>query len=291
MATVAEQIAIEIQRQIADGKLAPGDRVPSAADLGRKHDVSAATATVALRLLRSQGLIESHTGRGSYVATPRAMFTRNASERYILEKRRADAGDSAELEQMVAQLDADQLDPSAVEVEAVYFDVDADPDTAIDLGVDYGDRLLERIFQTRVTIDGRTDLMSTARSLIPMALVESNPDLLDADLAEWPGGTIGQLRTVGIEVARIRDSVIARPPTPAEIDGMELDSGVCLLEVTKTSIDTGGRVVEISVSLHPSDRTRLVYTTELPRWPGWVGAAETRNDDDDQAAEGVRRDP
>jgi len=39
-----------------------------------------------------------------------------------------------------------------------------------------------------------------------------------------------------------------------------------VLAITKTSIDTEGRVVEIANTILAGDRTELVYTTDLERW-------------------------
>jgi GntR family transcriptional regulator len=76
-----------------------------------------------------------------------------------------------------------------------------------------------------------------------------------------------QLRTVGIEVARIIDEVTGRPPSPDEARALQLhDVGTAVLEIRKTSIDTTGRVVEIATAVLAGDRTELVYTTDLDPW-------------------------
>ncbi len=80
------------------------------------------------------------------------------------------------------------------------------------------------------------------------------------------GGTIHQLRTVGIEVAQIIDEVTARPPSPDEARALGIEPGISVLVITKTSIDTEGRVVEIASTVLAGDRTELAYTTDLEPW-------------------------
>lgn len=65
-----QQVAEDLRNQIAHGKLAPGDRLPSVATLADKHGVSTTTVQQALVYLRGQGAITSERGRGNFVAEP-----------------------------------------------------------------------------------------------------------------------------------------------------------------------------------------------------------------------------
>lgn len=93
------------------------------------------------------------------------------------------------------------------------------------------------------------------RQEIPHALLSTNPDLLDSKNEPWPGGTQHQLYTVGIEIACVVDVVTSAMPTTAEAKQWELDAGVPLLRVRCISIDTQDRVVDVSDSDFPADRT------------------------------------
>ncbi|WP_405140866.1 TetR/AcrR family transcriptional regulator C-terminal domain-containing protein [Sphaerisporangium sp. NBC_01403] len=62
------RIAAEIRRRIADGELAPGERVPSTRRIAREWDVALATATKALTALRQEGLVEARPRAGTVVA-------------------------------------------------------------------------------------------------------------------------------------------------------------------------------------------------------------------------------
>jgi AcrR family transcriptional regulator len=61
-------VAADIRRQIADGRLSPGERVPSARQITRDWGVAIATATRAVALLRDEGLVRTVPGVGTVVA-------------------------------------------------------------------------------------------------------------------------------------------------------------------------------------------------------------------------------
>ncbi|MFV8127019.1 TetR/AcrR family transcriptional regulator C-terminal domain-containing protein [Streptomyces syringium] len=62
------RIVAEIRRRIADGELAPGDRVPSTRQIAGEWGVALATATKALTTLRLGGLVETRPRIGTVVA-------------------------------------------------------------------------------------------------------------------------------------------------------------------------------------------------------------------------------
>ncbi|MDI3389456.1 GntR family transcriptional regulator [Streptomyces sp. B-S-A8] len=62
------RIVDEIRRRIADGELAPGDRVPSTRRIAEEWGVALATATKALTTLRLEGVVETRPRAGTVVA-------------------------------------------------------------------------------------------------------------------------------------------------------------------------------------------------------------------------------
>jgi GntR family transcriptional regulator len=60
----------EVERLIASGGLAPGDPLPTEAELQERFGVSRATVRQALQGLEHQGAVERRQGRGTFVAYP-----------------------------------------------------------------------------------------------------------------------------------------------------------------------------------------------------------------------------
>jgi len=67
------EIIAEIEQAIADGELAPGDRLPPERALAEEHGVSRMTVRQALQSLEARGLLRRAIGRngGSFVARPK----------------------------------------------------------------------------------------------------------------------------------------------------------------------------------------------------------------------------
>ncbi|MEV5510276.1 TetR/AcrR family transcriptional regulator C-terminal domain-containing protein [Streptomyces orinoci] len=63
------RIAAAIRKRIADGELAPGDRVPSTRQIAREWQVALATATKVLTTLRQEGLVRAEPRVGTVVAS------------------------------------------------------------------------------------------------------------------------------------------------------------------------------------------------------------------------------
>ncbi|MDJ0463572.1 TetR/AcrR family transcriptional regulator C-terminal domain-containing protein [Streptomyces sp. H27-C3] len=74
------RIVAEIRRRVAEGELAPGDRVPSTRQIARDWEVALATATKALATLRQEGLVEAEPRVGTVVAAARTARRRVAAE-------------------------------------------------------------------------------------------------------------------------------------------------------------------------------------------------------------------
>jgi DNA-binding GntR family transcriptional regulator len=62
-----QQLAGLLRDEIAAGRLAAGERVPSARTLSQEHGIAMGTVMRALNALRDEGLIVAVPGRGFYV--------------------------------------------------------------------------------------------------------------------------------------------------------------------------------------------------------------------------------
>ncbi|MFD6156395.1 GntR family transcriptional regulator [Nocardia sp. NPDC060256] len=258
-----ELIANEIRRRITTGQLQAGDRVPGEMVLTEEFSVSVPTVRQALAVLRHEGLIEAKHGVGTYVRTPRIKI-RRTDERYQWEKNRVQEPESVRRSTGATEHDTGLTMPDLA-FSATYSTVEATDDLADAFAVPVGTKLLQRDYRTQYRSEGWP--FGLIRSYLVYEVVEANPDLLDDTNEPWPGGTQHQLSTIGIELACIREEVQARTPTADESEALGLPSiGVAVFELRKFSIDTTGRVVEVSDVVLPGDRTELVYTTKLSRW-------------------------
>lgn len=62
------RVVDSITAQIRAGELAPGEKLPTYAQLADHFKISVTTAQTALRILRERGLVEGHQGKGTYVS-------------------------------------------------------------------------------------------------------------------------------------------------------------------------------------------------------------------------------
>lgn len=63
-----EEIALQIRRQIEDGRLKPGDKLPSTREISEQFGVGRSTTREALSALKAMGLIDIRQGGGCRVA-------------------------------------------------------------------------------------------------------------------------------------------------------------------------------------------------------------------------------
>ncbi|GAA1622348.1 GntR family transcriptional regulator [Nonomuraea maheshkhaliensis] len=81
-------IAADIKRRIAEGRLRPGERVPSTRQLARDWNVALATAAKALTLLAREGVVVAEPRVGTVVARGRGQKPRPAASEHDLTRRR-----------------------------------------------------------------------------------------------------------------------------------------------------------------------------------------------------------
>src|SRR6516225_3618875 len=106
---VYKQIADHLRDAIGQGRLAPGDQLPSEAQLMAHYGVARMTARNALRLLQDEGLITAEHGRGVYVRA-RPPVRRLASDRFAQRHRKeGKAAFTVEAQQAGAEPRVDML--------------------------------------------------------------------------------------------------------------------------------------------------------------------------------------
>jgi GntR family transcriptional regulator len=266
------RIADDIRMQIERGDLAPGDSLPTLAQLCERWSCSMNSARGAVNLLKAQGLIAGGRGKAPIVRIPPGRVVRS-SERHQAEKDQAVRPEDerrtvGEAETNLSMSIDDQEFISAYDI------TPAGGELAELFGIEPADPVLRRRYESTDKRTGR--LLSASVSYIPRALVEGNPELLDQGKEPWWGGTQHQLSTVGIEIMCIVDQVTARMPTTVEAQLWDMPDGVPLLFCRRISIDEDNRTVEISDAHYPADRTEFRFVTPLEPWDNPPAAVRER---------------
>jgi len=233
------RIADDIRMQIERGELTPGDSLPTLAELCERWSTSMNSARSAVGLLKAQGLITAGRGKAPIVRIPPSRVIRS-SERHQTEKdlARLPESDRAAVGEAETNLGMSINDQAFT---SKYDTIAADAEMAEVFGIAEGESLLRRRY-------------------------ESNPALMDENNEPWPGGTMHQLSTVGIEIASIVDEVTGRMPTTVEAQRWRLPDGVPLLVCRRISLDADSRTIEVSDADYPADRTELRFVTPLKPW-------------------------
>lgn len=91
---IYEQIASQIKGMIMNGKLKEGDALPSMRTLAQDLRISVITTKHAYEILEAEGMIQSFTGRGSFVAAQNPELLKEQNLREI-EKHLSAAADIA----------------------------------------------------------------------------------------------------------------------------------------------------------------------------------------------------
>lgn len=75
------EIILMLRSDIHRGKYSPGEQLPTLIELAKEYGVSHSTVRIAFRQLASEGLLEVHQGRGTFVAAPTQAY--NPTEGFV----------------------------------------------------------------------------------------------------------------------------------------------------------------------------------------------------------------
>jgi GntR family transcriptional regulator len=235
--TVYQRIAHDLRTQILSGDLLPGSALPSETELVRRYGSSRGPVRQAISLLRSEGLIDSHQGRGVFVR--QRPMTRRLSIEGVADRTNGALGS---VEDVDGRLEVLRYTPIAAPAEV-----------ANRLALPEGARVLARRF--RFFVEDRPALLSD--SYLPYELVKGTP-VEDPENEPWPGGMLAQLRSLGLDVREITEDVATRTPTPDELHELGLRPGIPVFEVTRT-VHTADGPVATSRLVIAGDRYVLSY--------------------------------
>lgn len=239
------QVADALRVKIEQRDLEPGRQLPTEARLMERYGVSRNTVRLALGVLRSEGLVVTGQGRGSFVAdlsveaddadhdgaAPRRIRARHGAVTVPIDLTETRQGETVEV--AVATR-------SAPEPVAQRLRVTAD------------DRVVER---RRLHLRGGAP-SHTADSYLAADVAADSPLTSPAPLRV---GLLEVFASLGRTVERHEDEVAVRMPTPGEAQQLQIATGVPVLALLRTAFDDHDVPVCVTVALLPGDRHVLRY--------------------------------
>ncbi|MEU1673825.1 GntR family transcriptional regulator [Streptomyces roseifaciens] len=238
------QIADDLVQQIKEKVLAPGDQVPSEADLMKKYGASQGTVRKAFAELRATGLIETRHGKGSYVKR-RPAVRRKSSDRFRRSHRMA--GKAAYL------AEAEQAG-STPSVSVLYVGpVEAPEEIAERLSVPVGEKVLAR---RRLYFSDGTPT-EEAISYLPWDIARDIPELFEEN--PGGGGIYARLEEHGHTLKELTETVRVRLATKQEVASLSLSPGSPIIHLTRNAESEAGRVIEVCDTYMAADQFVLEY--------------------------------
>lgn len=256
------QLADHVRQAIKMGQLRPGEALPSETEIGERTDLSRTTVRKVMDELVAEGLIVKRSGAATRVAVPppvRHMATTRYQDELDLLRRLAESG---EAHPMASAFTEDHgVDWEVYSVQAAYNEDVATEEDAHRLDVAAGAPVLRRQL-VKLVADRPVQLQD---SVIPLELVDGTP-VADPQRQPWPGGTIAELFSVGLEVTRVEEEARARPPRTAERRALEMEAAGAVWDIVRTFYVGRGddrRPVEYSTVVCPVASIVLAFATDL----------------------------
>ncbi|MFC9282779.1 GntR family transcriptional regulator [Streptomyces collinus] len=258
----AQRLADALVAQIESGTLRPGDQIPTIAALAEQYGVNKNTASKAVMTLKATGVLSGLAGGYTWVRVP-PQHKKRSNERYHAEKASVLLSKSQRSTSGVSESDSGIPLNALHEDRAEYSVIEAPDDVRKALELPSGASVLRRIYTRQHAERAGVD---RSTSYLPYDVIKGNPDLLDSTREPWPGGTMHQLHTIGVELGKIVDHVTADMPTADEVRDFDIPPHVPVIRIRKISYSTDGNPVELMDIPIPADRIELIYTTQLERW-------------------------
>lgn len=235
------QIAADYREKILTGSLPPGAKLPSESQLIAEYGVSRQVVKMALNVLRNEGLIIGHQGKGSFVKDVRRIV-RDSTGRYSRKARstspfKSDAARSGQ---------SSNWEYASTRVRAT-------DDVALRLNVEPD----SEIMQTEYRYFANGSPVQLSRSWEPLAITAGTPIELPEESPTV--GVVARMDLIGQHVNEVVERVHARAARPQEIDRLELSTqGTYVLIIERTHYVEGSPVETCDITF-PGDRYELTY--------------------------------
>src|SRR5580693_687523 len=96
-----EQIVQQVEESIRKGAMKPGDQLPSERELAQQFGVSRTAVREAVKTLSEKGLVESYSGRGTFVTSGRSQAIRHSLDWLVNSGDPQNAGYVSELREIL----------------------------------------------------------------------------------------------------------------------------------------------------------------------------------------------
>lgn len=237
-----EGLAADLREMVVSGKLLPGQRLPSEAELVATHRVSRNTVRQALGLLEREGLLISGQGRGWYVRE------RNPIKWHISRPERNVRTDISPADAWSDDVREQGFTPTEKRSVSI---LEPEPRMAARLGLADAEPVVVR--RRLRYVDG--ELFASADSYYPKSLVGDTAIALPGDVLP---GTYAVYEEIGHPWVRHIDEVVSRNATASEADLFGVQPGDPVVEVVRTRYAEDDRPVAAMITVAPGDRVIII---------------------------------
>jgi GntR family transcriptional regulator len=246
-----KRVANEIRAMILRGELAPGDKIPSENQLADQFEVTRSTVRKGIALLRMEGLVTSHQGKGAFVRERPHVSLRLTGSIYRARRATGESNYNAEARaqgQRALQTVREVAETAAPEKVADRFGIEAGAPVIVR-------RLLFLVNDAPMQLVDSYDEPSLATGT-PLALPKKIKGGAHA-VIENPDGPIRR------RIVRFIEDLDIRMPYPHEAELLDIPAGVPVAKVMRTAYDSAGEVLEVQDSVVPCDRHTFRYVIDV----------------------------
>lgn len=240
------QIADDIRRQLDDGALRGGDKLPTEAELMADYGVSRIVVRQAIEVIRREGLVVSQRGSGTFVREQQPRTRRVLGDLYRYRARATsspfataakDSGQRPEWEYQSRKTTASQS-------------------IAERLGIAANDAVMRTSY--RFLADEVPVMLSTSYE----PLVITGGTVIEQPEGSPTTGVVGRMDLIGVHITHVVEDVQARTARPYEQDALDVPTGVPVLAVERTYFaeDQPVETADIVVS---ADRYTFSYAVPI----------------------------
>ncbi|MEL6915218.1 MAG: phosphonate metabolism transcriptional regulator PhnF [Pseudomonadota bacterium] len=229
-------IADALRSDLAEGRYAPGDKLPTEAALAERFGVNRHTVRHGLKALVEEGLVRTRRGAGAFVAAVPTDYPIGRRVRFTENLRRAGREPRRELMGMECRA--------------------ATEDEAERIAVATGALILAT--HGRSLANGQP--LSMSESIYPL---ERLPGLAEG-LMEQKGVTHGLARAGVADYTRASTRMTAVLASATQAAVLQLEEGAPLLRTVFLNVDLGGMPVEFGRTWFAGDRVTLTLDEETP---------------------------